>query len=191
MIKKTLALLLLAGLIIYFVVGVVQDRLERNELIPADDLGTEVPFDEFGGADLEQGALAPDFSLETLSGDSVKLSDYRGQKVVLNFWASWCEPCKKEMPEMQNFYESLPEGADVEILAVNLTDKDDGLDKIQEFVEEYEMTFPVPLDESGNVSETYGVLAIPTTFLIDEEGRLQTQIRGPVDEEMLRELTAG
>ena len=189
MIKKMLGLLLLAGLIVYFIVGVVQDRLERNELIPADDLGTEVPFDELGGAGLDKGAMAPDFTLSTLSGETVKLSDYRGQTVVLNFWASWCAPCKKEMPEMQNYYESLPDESGVEILAVNLTDRDDGLDKISEFVKEYGVTFPVLLDEEGTVRKTYGVLAIPTTFLIGEDGRLQSQIRGPLSGEMLQELT--
>ncbi|AQQ53937.1 redoxin domain-containing protein [Planococcus lenghuensis] len=191
MAKKVFGLLLLAGLIVYFIVGIVQDRLEKNELIPADDLGSVVEFSAAGGAGLAAGEPAPDFRLQSLGGETIRLSDYRGQAVVLNFWASWCEPCKKEMPEMQNYYEGLAADADVEILAVNLTDQDSGLDKVNAFVQEYGLTFPIPLDEEGQVREAYGILTIPTTFLINEEGRLVTQIRGPLSNDMLEELVSG
>lgn len=188
MVKKLLGLLLLAGLIVYFISGLVQDRLQKNELIPADDLGSVVEFSAAGGAGLAPGKPAPDFELQTLEGETVRLSDYQGQKIVLNFWASWCVPCKKEMPEMQNYYEELATEADVEVLAVNLTDQDSGIDEIEEFVEDYEVTFPVLLDSQGKVREIYGVLSIPTTFLVNEEGMLETQIRGPLSSDMLVEL---
>lgn len=191
MAKKVFGLLLLAGLIVFFIVGIVQDRLEKNELVPADDLGSVVEFSAAGGAGLAAGELAPDFMLQSLDGMPIRLSDYRGQTVVLNFWASWCEPCKKEMPEMQHYYEELTADADVEILAVNLTDQDSGLDKVEAFTQEYGLTFPIPLDKEGQVREIYGVLTIPTTFLIDEKGMLVTQIRGPLSSDMLNELVSG
>ena len=144
------------------------------------------PIEEAG---LDQGDTPPDFELETISGDVVKLSDLKGKKVILNFWASWCGPCKAEMPHMEKYYKKYKESANVEIVAVNLTSAERrGLKGVNEFIDSYGLTFPIPLDEDGQVSDDYSVLTIPTTFLLGTDGKLSQKIIGPMDENMIEEL---
>lgn len=118
---------------------------------------------------LEKGQIAPDFQLTTLEGQTVKLSDFRGQQVMINFWATWCPPCRAEMPDMQKFYEN----NDVQILAVNLLQSESSLDKVQKFIDEFELTFTIPLDEESVVSNEYEIIAYPASFMIDSNGRIQ------------------
>ncbi|MDQ7864296.1 TlpA disulfide reductase family protein [Peribacillus frigoritolerans] len=94
--------------------------------------------DALGG--LKIGAKAPNFSLKTLDGKQVELSDYEGKKVMLNFWATWCPPCKKEMPDMEKYTQQA--GDDVVVLAVNIDPEND----VQAFVEDNGITFTIPLD---------------------------------------------
>ena len=136
------------------------------------------------------GDLAPNFVLDTISGEEMSLADLKGQRVILNFWATWCPPCKAEMPHMQNYFEEHAEEQNTTILAVNLTDQDNGLQKIQQFISDYELTFPVVLDVDGEISNQYGIITIPTTFILDEEGNIEQKISGPVSEEMLISLLA-
>lgn len=137
---------------------------------------------------LDINVLAKDFELKTLDGNTVKLSDYKGKKVVLNFWATWCPPCREEMPTFQKYHEELAEQNNVVILAVNITDQDLGMDTIREFVNQYELTFPILLDETGEISKNYEILTIPATFIIDESGRVNEQVNGPLTSEMLQQL---
>lgn len=187
--KKALGLLLIATLIAIMIIGAVRANLEKNEEIPAANLGNVVEFPD-GSEQLAEGEMAPDFELRTLAGETIRLSDLKGRKVMLNFWASWCAPCRTEMPHMQDYYEEHAEEANVEILAVNMTDKDHGMEKIESFADNFGLTFPLPLDETGEVGNAYEVLAIPTTFMIDTEGRLQTMYRGPMNEEVMTDLVA-
>ena len=129
--------------------------------------------------------VAQDFSLTTLQGEQVSLSDYKGKIVILNFWTSWCGPCKEEMPHMQSFSDKHD---DIEILAVNLTSMDLGLDTVKQFVEEYRLTFPILLDEEDVVGKQYNILTIPTSYIIDPEGRIYREVIGPMDERMMEEL---
>src|SRR5690625_924012 len=92
---------------------------------------------------LEKGEMAPNFELEKMDGEKVKLSDFRGEKVMLNFWATWCPPCRVEVPDMQKLHEN----KDVTILAVNLLGQESGIDPVEEFLEDYGVTFNVLLDE--------------------------------------------
>lgn len=136
-----------------------------------------------------EGNLAPDFQLATLDGEAVKLSDYRGKKVILNFWATWCPPCKAEMPHMENFYKKNKENG-IEILAVNLTSQDNGIDAIQAFVKDYGLTFPILLDEKGDVGlEQYKAETIPTTYILNSQGIITKKVMGPMNEEMLADVT--
>ena len=131
---------------------------------------------------LEVDQPAPDFFLRTLNGRSVRLSDYRGKTVVLNFWASWCPPCRREMPDFQTLWEERgPSGPDdLVILAVNLL-PEDTIAAAEGFVEEFGLTFPVLLDTSrGEVARRYGVRALPATFFIDREGIVRTTALGSV-----------
>nr|WP_198044812.1 TlpA disulfide reductase family protein [Lysinibacillus timonensis] len=129
---------------------------------------------------------AVDFELETLAGDTVRLSDYIGKKVILNFWATWCPPCKAEMPHMQKFYEE--HGDEVEVIAVNLTSRDNGREAIQSFINEYGLTFTIPLDADNVYGELYEVISIPTTYVIDENGDIIQKIIGPLDLNTLENL---
>lgn len=138
---------------------------------------------------LERGDMPPDFELSTLSGEVIKLSDLKGQKVILNFWASWCGPCKAEMPHMQNYYDTYKDDANVEIVAVNMTTQERrGLKGIEEFIEDYELTFPIPLDEKGEIIDAYRVMTIPTTYMIGTDGTIGHVFFGPMDEKTIHNL---
>ncbi|MFE6169451.1 peroxiredoxin family protein [Viridibacillus arvi] len=134
--------------------------------------------------------VAPDFQLKNLAGEQVKLSDYRGQKVLLNFWASWCPPCKEEMPYMQKYYEEYGEKSDMVILAVNMTRVEKGSkEKIGQFVEKYKITFPVLLDdEDGKVMKFYDVRLFPTTYIINSEGVITQTVRMSLDDKKIEEI---
>lgn len=131
------------------------------------------------------GFAAPDFELTTQTGESVRLSDLRGKPVLINIWASWCEPCKAEMPAIQAIYEEYQPGGLV-VLAVNSTIQDDP-QRALAFVQDYNLTFPVPLDADGNVTRAYLVNALPTTFFVDTNGIVrEVVIGGPMTEASLR-----
>lgn len=129
---------------------------------------------------------AVDFELKTLEGETVHLSDYKGKKVILNFWATWCPPCKAEMPHMQSFYEEHHD--EVEIIAVNLTSRDNGEEAIESFIESNGLTFKIPLDEEGIYGEVYEAVTIPTSYIIDSKGRITQKVVGPMDEKMMENL---
>ncbi len=141
-----------------------------------------------GNTGVNEGDMAPDFTMNTLDGKEVKLSDYKGKKVVLNLWASWCPPCKAEMPHMQKYYEENKDKKNVEILAVNLTTMEKDQSNIQSFVDDYGLTFPIPLDESGDIGVAYQAFSIPTTYMIDTTGVIQKKIVGPMNEEFLSDM---
>ena len=109
---------------------------------------------------------APDFTLKNLDGDDVSLSSFQGKLVFLNFWATWCGPCRIEMPSMQAMYASLKK-YDFDILAVDLQESER---TVKNFIEEEGFTFPVVLDRNGKVGAQYGTRSIPTTYLIDKQG---------------------
>lgn len=131
------------------------------------------------------GFLAPDFTLLDAQGQPVTLSDLRGQPVLVNVWASWCGPCKAEIPVMQKVFEAYaPQG--FTILAVNTTFQDDRRGAL-EFAESRGVTFPILFDEDGSVSQQYRVQAMPTSFFVDREGVIsQTVFGGPMSEALLR-----
>lgn len=109
---------------------------------------------------------APEFTLKNLDGESVSLSDMKGSYVFLNFWATWCPPCREEMPSMDTMYHELSD-IDFEVLAVDLQESEQ---TVRTFVESNKYTFPVLLDSRGRVGSQYNVRSIPTTYLIDDEG---------------------
>ncbi|WP_179885022.1 peroxiredoxin [Bacillus sp. AFS015802] len=135
-----------------------------NQLIDIED--GEVP----GTTSVENdpgpnvGDRAIDFKLETLNGDSITLSDLKGKKVILNFWATWCPPCKEEMPVIQEFYEKY--GKDVEVLAINI----DPQYNVKEYQKAMGLTFPILLDRQDKINNAYDILTVPTTYIINEQG---------------------
>jgi peroxiredoxin len=189
--KRNFALAIVALLIGIFLVNLFQDQQEKKEKEEAAQLAKKSMDLSNAEQGLAKGDRAPDFELTTLTGEKVKLSDYKGKKVILNFWATWCPPCKAEMPHMQKYYEKNAEKENVEILAVNLTSMDEGKDKVQEFVDGYELTFPILLDVDGTIGEEYRAFTIPTTYMVDTKGMIQHKIVGPMNEEMMGEMVSG
>ncbi|RPI84028.1 MAG: TlpA family protein disulfide reductase [Chloroflexi bacterium] len=132
-----------------------------------------------------KGFSAPDFTLSTLDGSEVTLSDLRGQVVVVNFWASWCLPCRVEMPAIEQVHRAYKDLGLV-ILAVNMTSGDSRQDAAS-FVDEYGLTFSIPLDLDGLVSSKYEVRGLPTTYFIDTEGVIQeVVVGGPMSEALVQ-----
>ncbi len=174
--KKAALILGLTGLIVW------TDNSNFSFANPQENIKvTEV---EVG---ISEGQSAPDFTLKTTSGKEMKLSEFRGKKVILNFWASWCPPCKAEMPHMQEFYVENKE-SNATLLSVNLTTAEKKSSDVAKFVDEYELTFPVLLDENGHIGQIYQAYAIPTSYLIDSRGIIRKKIVGPMDKEMMTEL---
>jgi len=133
---------------------------------------------------LAEGNMAPDFSLVDLNGNALKLSDFRGKRVLVNFWATWCPPCKAEMPYMQEMYEKYHEEG-FEVLAVNSTVTEKSRDNVVDFVSEYGLTFPIPMDEKNRVSSDYEILSFPTSFFIDSDGVIRSITVGGMTKEYL------
>ena len=130
----------------------------------------------------EIGRSAPDFRLARLDGGDLRLSDLRGKVVILNFWASWCAPCRQEMPEFVRLYgENQAKG--LEIVAVDLQEAES---QVRGFVDEFGMRFPVVFDRSGNVANTYRVRQLPVTLIVDRDGVIRATKDGPVTPDFLK-----
>jgi cytochrome c biogenesis protein CcmG, thiol:disulfide interchange protein DsbE len=152
-------------------IGVSADKLgaSTNGLIPAP----------------QKGFLAPDFTLESMGGETVRLSDLRGQAVIVNLWASWCGPCRLEMPAFKKVHEEYKERG-LLILAVNSTSKDMP-SAVKEFVAEYQLPFTILMDYDGTVARLYKLSALPTTFFIGRDGVItKVVVGGPLAESTLR-----
>lgn len=152
-------------------IGLSADRLgaSTNGLIPAP----------------QKGFLAPDFALQTMGGEEVKLSDLRGQVVVVNLWASWCAPCRLEMPALNRVHEEYKD-AGLVILAVNSTTQDSPA-AVEAFIAQFDLKFTVLMDEQGTVARLYELSALPTTFFIGRDGVVRRAVvGGPLAESTLR-----
>ncbi len=132
-----------------------------------------------------EGFSAPDFTLELLSGGEVTLSDLRGQAVMINLWASWCPPCRAEMPAIERVYQDLKDEGLV-VLAVNTTYQDSE-SAAAAFVAEFGLTFPILLDRTGAVSNRYQLRGLPSTYFVDREGVIRSVVvGGPMSEGLIR-----
>ncbi|MGH2581636.1 MAG: peroxiredoxin family protein, partial [Anaerolineales bacterium] len=131
---------------------------------------------EAARAEPAEGFLAPDFTLETLAGDQVTLSGLRGQVVLVNLWASWCGPCRAEMPAIQQIYEQYRDRG-FTVLGVNLTNQDSRA-AAQAFVDEFGLTFPILLDTDGSVAAAYRLRSLPSSYFIDRNGVIQKVVLG-------------
>jgi len=125
---------------------------------------------------LNQPIDARNFTLPLLNGGSASLSDYRGKVVILNFWATWCPPCRAEMPSMETLYQRY-NNRELEMLTVNLREN---AGTVRRFIQSNGYTFPVLLDADGRVGASYGVEAIPTSFIIDRQGKIIGRLVGAI-----------
>lgn len=129
--------------------------------------------------------MAPDFKLKDLDGKDVKLSDYKGKVVILNFWAVWCKYCIEEMPDLNALNKDLQKDNDAVILAVNVQEP---IDKVKNYLKTNNIDLKVVLDSDGNISKTYGVEGYPTTFIINKDGSLYTYIPGLTNKATLNDI---
>jgi peroxiredoxin len=135
---------------------------------------------------LDVGSRAPDYSAVSLSGDTVALDSFRGDVVLLNIWATWCKPCVYEMPALQRLHENLGSRG-LRIVAVSV-DAAPGVfgrfgqqgGNVAEFTQRFGLTFPVLHDPSGGIQDRYQVSGLPTTYLIDRDGRIRRKVIGAV-----------
>jgi thiol-disulfide isomerase/thioredoxin len=158
---------LIAGAILLGSIWIAASRMPDSEnAIVAEGLETAP----------RKGFLAPDFTLTTLDGSPVRLSDLRGKPVLINFWASWCGPCRAEMPHIQAAFEA---HADEGLIVLGV-DQLESPPPVATFANDYGLTFPIPLDEDGKVSATYQARALPTSFFVDRDGVIRDTFIGPM-----------
>ena len=127
---------------------------------------------------IQLGLPAPNFTFPELNGQKVSLFDHRGKVVLVNIWATWCPPCRQEMPSMQKLYERF-KGKNFEILAVSIDST--GREAVGPFMRKMNLTFPALLDPGENIRPLYGITGVPESFIIDKEGILVEKIIGPMD----------
>jgi thiol-disulfide isomerase/thioredoxin len=135
----------------------------------------------------EVGYPAPDFSVPDVEGQPVRLSDFQGKPVFLNFWATWCPPCKAEMPEIQKLHQQTPE---LVVLGVDLGQTEASPQAVAAFMRSNGYSWRVPFDADGAVSNAYGVISIPTSFFIDRSGVVQAKYVGPMSLPLMQALSS-
>ncbi len=179
--KRKRTRLLAAALMCLVLVGCAQEPKESQGVTPAE---SEMQETETSGAKGEL-MMAPDFSVMDSYGMAVKLSQMQGKPVVLNFWASWCGPCKREMPDFEKAYQEL--GDEIQFMMVNLTNEyyDETKEQAQALLDETGYTFPVYFDTEAEATMTYGVNSVPQTFFINAEGYLVARAEGAIDYALL------
>lgn len=192
--KKILVTIIILFIALFVSATILYDYL--GEHYKSDLLVTEQQSDSEAGksgtvetdADTEQEeqrTLAPDFTVTDKEGNEVKLSDFIGKPVVLNFWASWCAPCKSEMPDFEEAYGKYKES--IHFLMVNLTDgSQETIESASSYISEAGYTFPVYYDTQSQAAMTYQVYSVPTSYFIDAEGNLVAWAQGMINSEQLQ-----
>ncbi|OAB42472.1 TlpA family protein disulfide reductase [Paenibacillus glacialis] len=171
--KNGIAIIILLILVVWGVYDYTKDNGTPNE--QTSSAGVKVG--------IKKGDTAPDFKLLTLDEKQMKLSEFAGKKVILNFWATWCPPCRVEMPHMEKLYKDYEE--DVVVLSVNLTQTEKNQSDVIAFVEDFGLTFPVVMDIEGDVATTYQIFTYPTTYIIDSQGIIQEIFKGAINYEIM------
>ena len=182
--KKTVLVLLLAFVLLLGGAYLLYTRLEGSvNTYQLSAQETRAP-DGTAASETPGPVPAPDFTVYDEAGNEARLSDYRGKPVVVNFWASWCGPCRMEMPEFQEKHLEL--GGEVQFLMINMTGGRETVETARDFIAGQGYTFPVLYDTEGDAAVTYGAYALPTTYFIDAEGYAIAQARGAINSETLQ-----
>ncbi|MDM5336916.1 TlpA disulfide reductase family protein [Fictibacillus enclensis] len=185
---KTKPLLMILVLIALIGIGVWTSQKEshsaRENPKPTESFQ---PVNGNGQTGLKPGNTLPDAALTSLEGKTVSLKEFRGKKVILNFWATWCPPCRKEMPDMQKMY-SRHKDDQLEIVAINLRYTEKSTEAVSDYVEHRKASFPVLLDREGKVSKKFQAVSLPTSYLIDSNGVVQKKIIGALSPSLMSEF---
>ena len=174
--KKDSWILILLGLAVLFVLAIAAYEQLSDKFMPEQGVTEETTE--------EAKDMAPDFVVYDADGNEVSLADFRGKPVILNFWASWCGPCKSEMPDFQEVYDEY--GEEVHFLMVNLTDGgDETVESASNYIENNGYDFPVYFDEDLSAARAYVVNSVPRTYFIDAEGHLVDSVFRTITKEFL------
>ena len=183
--EKTYRILKMLIWILVFAVVIVGAYVLYNNLSGQVDLDSLVTEAAEETAATNAPRFAPDFTVYDAEGNSYKLSDFRGKPVLLNFWASWCGPCKMEMPDFEKAYQTY--GEDIHFVIVNLTDgAQETVESASAFIAEQGYTFPVYYDTAIDAAMQYGVSAIPVSYFLDAEGCFVTWAQGALSADRLQ-----
>ncbi len=173
--KKTLIIILIALFVI-----IAGSTLLYNYL------STKIENDQFASQDTHQNNLAPDFTVYDADGNEHNLLDFKGKPVILNFWASWCAPCKSEMPDFDDAYKEYKD--DISFIMLNLTDGNrETLETALSYIESQGYSFPVYYDTASSAAYSYSVYSVPTTYFIDKDGYLIAQAQGAIDKNIIKQ----
>lgn len=190
LLKTVLSLVIMAVLLggAYFVSS--RNGNDDNNVTENNVAESSTPSVQDGEGSNTDSNLTPaiDFELSDLEGNKVKLSDYKGKIVFVNFWATWCPPCKSEMPEFNEANKEFEQNGDAVLLAVNLTTggaQRETEERVRNFVKDNGYTMKVLLDKTGNVANKYNIYSIPTTYVIDKNGNISTYFEGAINKERL------
>jgi peroxiredoxin len=173
--SQLLWLLVPATVILISTVAIIDSVVHANAVASGQAIVTKTATQSDVNVGNKIGFTAPDFTLPTVDGREISLSDYRGRPIILNFWASWCGPCRYEVPAFKAFYERYPE-EQVVIIAVSTQDDPDSA---RGYSIADGLKFVIPVDPRGVVANLYNVRGLPTTFIIDENGVIKSIKIGP------------
>lgn len=174
-----------------------KEKTDKNETDTKETEGTQNAegqdkTDEGKQSESTELSDAIDFELKDQFGNVHKLSDYKGKTVFLNFWATWCPPCRAEMPDIQKLYEEYQKEEDPEVIILGVAGPNYGQEKseneVKKFLEDNGYTYPVLMDEGGELFEKYGIYSFPTTFMITKEGKVFGYVSGQLSEEIMKNI---